>query len=152
MTSLNAYKKIFSLFVILCGLIVTHACGMDDPDAPDLVADFKSRSQPYQQSINQPDNTNRAFLVAYSDYETFLDGELNKAYKLLMSKLDEPQQVELLHAQQQWLKFRDKEFELINHNWTRDRFGSSANLSRGSYRASIIESRVVQLLQYAQNY
>jgi uncharacterized protein YecT (DUF1311 family) len=125
---------------------------IDNPDAPNLVDEFKARSQPYNDAINDPDNTSRDYLLAYDKYQTFLDDELNNAYKILMSKLEKPQQQQLKTAQRNWIKFRDAEFDFIDNNWTRQEFGSSAGLSRGAYRSSIIRDRVLQLLNYAKNY
>ena len=86
------------------------------------------------------------------DYQTFLDKELNQAYSLLMAKLPPARQAELKTAQRHWIAFRDAEFELIKNNWTRENFGSSAGMSQGAYRCSLIKNRVIQLLYYAINY
>ncbi len=39
------------------------------------------------------------------------DGELNRAYKQLRSKLDKPRQAKLREAQRAWIAFRDKSAE-----------------------------------------
>ena len=142
--------------LLLTGLISLFlsniACGIDNPDAPDYLADFHARAKVHEQTVDNPKLNNREILIAYDDYRIFLDKELNEAYKLLRSKLPKAQQDELKKSQKNWIKFRDTEFEFIKNNWTRDNFGSSAGRSRGAYRCSIIESRVIQLLHYAKNY
>lgn len=145
-------KKLLVPAVLAISLISNIACGVDNPDAPDYVAQFEVRAKAHEQAVDDPKLTNRGVLVAYDNYRLFLDDELNKAYKLLRGKLPKVQQAELEKSQQNWIKFRDAEFEFIKHNWTRDNFGSSAGRSRGAYRCSIIENRVTQLLQYAKNY
>ncbi len=117
-----------------------------------LITEFKSRAQVFEKEINKPDNSPRDYLIAYDHYQTFLDKELNKAYQLLRSKLPSPQATDLKKSQQNWIKFRDAEFKLIKNNWTKKNFGSSAGISRGTYRCSIIENRITQLLHYAKNY
>ncbi len=145
-------RKLLALTVVLTALISHIAFAIDNPDAPDYIAAFKARAKAHEQAVDNPELTNRGVLKAYDDYRLFLDDELNKAYKLLQGKLSKAQQDELKKSQQHWIKFRDAEFEFIQNNWTRDNFGSSAGRSRGTYRCSIIESRVIQLLQYAKNY
>ena len=146
---LNIYLQ--SLFVFVVALS-NPACALDNPDAADYIGELEQREKVYLESINNPDNTTMAFLIAYDDYQLFLDKELNQAYQLLKSKLPEARQKELIIAQRQWIKYRDAEFDLINNNWSRENFGSSAGISRGSYRSKIIKDRVLQLLQYAINY
>lgn len=150
-------KKNVSLFMMVWGVIVfgvlTHLVyAIDNPDAPDLIGEFETREQDFLKKINNPNNGTRDYLIAYDDYLKFLDDELNKAYQLIKSKLPEARQGELKNAQRNWIKFRDAEFELINNNWTRQNFGSSSGISRGSYRSTIVKNRVLQLLHYAKNY
>lgn len=91
-------------------------------------------------------------LLAYDDYQILLDKELNKAYHILRSKLSKAQQSELKKSQMNWITFRDAEYELIQNNWTSNNFGSSAGISRGDYRSTIVKDRIIQLLHYLQNY
>lgn len=150
MKKFSAYG--YGAFLIILSLVVNSACAIDNPDAPAFLQTLQKNEEPYLADIHNPENGTRDYLVAYNKYEKFLDGELNKAYHLVMSKLPEPQQKELKEAQQNWIKFRDAEFKLIRDNWTRDNFGSSSGISRGDYRCSIVRARVVQLLNYASNY
>ena len=146
-------KKIVCLaaITVVC-LLTTLTYAIDNPGAPDYIDEYKSREKVFIDKINNPKNTNQEYLVAYNDYLIFLDKELNTAYSLLIQKLPKKQQEELKNSQKKWLKFRDAEFEFIINNWTRDNFGSSAWISRGGYRTTIVRERVMQLLYYLLNY
>lgn len=148
----KSHYRLTGILLTLTSLFTTPAFALDNPDAPDLIGEFNSRAELSQQPINNPHNKTRDYLVAYNNYQTFLDKELNTAYKLLISKLSKERQAELKDSQRNWIKFRDAEFELIRNNWTRNNFGSSAGISRGAYRCTIIKNRVLQLLHYAINY
>ncbi len=140
------------LTVSLLGLVAQSALAIDNPDAPDYVGEFEAREKLYLDAINNPDNTTLAYTQAYGDYLDFLDKELNSAYKLLKSNLSKERQEELKVSQRNWIQFRDAEFALIDNNWTRENFGSSAAVSRGNYRTTVVRNRVLQLLYYAVNY
>lgn len=149
----NLYKKTAGLVLLaVVGLFTTLTYAIDNPDAPDYTGAFKFREKVFTDKINNPKNTSQDFLIAYNDYLIFLDEELNAAYSLLMTRLKKNRQAELKNAQRNWLKFRDAEFEFIKNNWTRDNFGSSAWISRGDYRTTIVRERVMQLLNYGLNY
>lgn len=140
------------LLLILFAFIPSALLAIDNPDAPDLVGDFLHRAAPLEKAVGLAGDGGRDDILVYRKYQAFLDEELNRAYRLLMSKLDPPLRSELRDTQRRWIAFRDAEFIFINGNWTRDRFGSSANISRGAYRCTIIKDRVIQLLLYAKNY
>jgi len=141
-----------AIFFALFYFVTIPTFAIDNPDAPDYIGEFQARSKVHLDAINKPDNSNRAYLVAYDDYRIFLDKEMNKAYRLLLTKLPKDRQVELKKSQRNWIKYRDAEFALIKNNWTRDNFGSSSGISRGAYRCSVIKDRVIQLLHYVKNY
>ena len=144
--------KLTGFLLVLFYCLTSATYSTDNPDSPDYVGKFTRQVETYQKTIDDAGTGTRKILLAYGDYETFLDKELNTAYRLLMSKLPKSQQAELKASQQNWLKFRDAEFEFIKNNWTRNNFGSSAGLSRGAYRCSLIEARVLQLYHYVKNY
>jgi len=146
------FKNTLMLAVTIMGLISNIAYALDNPNAPDYIAEFNARSQVHEQMVNDPKLTNRGILAAYNSYQLFLDEELDAAYQLLRSKLLKAQLDELKKSQEYWIKFRDAEFEFINNNWTRANFGGSFGLSRGGYRTNIIKNRVTQILYYAMNY
>ncbi len=150
MKNLKTFIQTF-FFIIMstnCSLIFA----LDNPESADFISEFKTRAKPYEQAIDSPGLTNPALISANYNYQLFLDKELNKAYKRVMSNLAKKQKQELKNSQKIWIKFRDAEFEFIQNNWTRDNFGSSIYGSRGDYRSEIIKNRVLQLLYYALNY
>lgn len=148
-------KRLLTFVGFLCItaiLVPLPAIAIDNPDAPDYIGEFNARSKSYIDAINNPNNGNRDYLIAYDNYANFLDAELNHAFKVLENKLGKSQKEELKLAQRQWIKFRDAEFKFINDNWTKENFGSSSGISRGTYRCTIIKDRVMQLLYYLKNY
>ena len=137
--------------LLLIGFTVSTGA-IDNPDAADYVADFQQRAQVFEVAIHQHAKTNQDSLKAYADYEQFLDKELNKTYKLVLAKLSAEQQAKIKVSQRNWLKYRDSESDFIAENWATKNFGSSAVLSRGAYRTTIIRDRVTLLLNYLKNY
>jgi uncharacterized protein YecT (DUF1311 family) len=125
---------------------------LDNPDAPDYVADFQQRAQVFEAAIHRQAKTTQDYLRAYAEYEQFLDKELNTAYQSLLAKLGTEQQVKLKQAQRNWIKYRNSEVDFIAENWTTKNFGSSAVLSRGAYRTMLIRDRTTLLLNYLKNY
>ncbi|PSJ18103.1 hypothetical protein C7H79_04405 [Nitrosomonas supralitoralis] len=145
----NLYNFVL-IVVFLCYSLFTHA--IDNPDAPDYVSDFLKHAEVYEREIQQTTHTTQSYLTAYAAYEKFLDKELNTAYNQLMVHLNEDVQLVLRNSQLKWLSYRDKEFDFIARNWTAQKFGSSAVISRGGYRTKLIKDRTMILLQYLQNY
>lgn len=125
---------------------------IDNPDAPDLVAEFELREKPLVAAIQKPTNTTTNFSIAYASYQDFLDKELNKVYKTLSKDLPADKQKQLKASQVSWLKYRDLEFAFIDDTWTNKDFGTSSGISRGQYKASIVRNRVYQLMSYAGSY
>lgn len=122
-----------------------------NPDKPDPVKAFRSRAEPYQKHIHEAETT-KEFADAHAQYTQFLKKELQSAYKELISTLSNPERDTFKRSHEQWLEYRDTEFKFINKNWTLKQFGSSATLSRGSFRNRLLEDRVLTLLRYLQNY
>lgn len=142
----NSWLGIAALTIVLFSNL-TFA--IDNPDAPDLVAEFELREKSFVAAIQKPTNTTTDFSIAYADYQDFLDKELNKVYKTLRKNLPADKQKQLKTSQVSWLKYRDLEFTFIDSTWNNIDFGSSSAISRGEYRASLLRSRVVQLMHYA---
>jgi uncharacterized protein YecT (DUF1311 family) len=138
--------------ITLIGLAAAPSFGVDDPDAPDLMADFQHRASTYEARINA--NAGRTYEVveAYADYQRFLDAELTKDYAALAQKLAPAPRAMLIESQRRWLAYRDAGFRFIDGNWTQGQFGTSAALSRGAYRSSIVKERITALIQYLKNY
>lgn len=132
--------------------MATSCRAIDNPDAPDYVAEFSQRAQKFETIIHKQAKTTQDALAAYADYERFLNAELDKAYSTLLARLAPPQQAKLKESQRNWVKYRDSEFGFIVENWTAENFGSSAVLSRGAYRTTVIRGRITLLLHYLKNY
>lgn len=148
----NNNKMLQGLILIFTSILVNSAYALDNTDSPDLIKQLTVREKPFKANISKPAKGTRDTIRAYHEYKLFLDTELNKAYDLLNSILSSERQKELKISQQNWIKFRDAEFELIDNNWSRSSFGSSFVISRGDYSSTIIRNRLIQLLNYAKNY
>ncbi len=138
--------------LFLFSLYTTIATGLDNPDAPDYVNLFLNQVHTYEEKIAQEIHGTRDYVRAYTEYEDFLDKELNIAYRLIMSCLDRDSQASLQQSQRKWLRYRDAEFDFITLNWNKTDFGSSAAVSRGAYRTTMVKHRVISLLHYLKNY
>lgn len=136
--------------LLLCASTPIHA--LDNPDAPDHINDFLNRTQIHEQDILRTAHTTQSYITAYATYERFLDKELDAVYTQLMQHMTNETRQALQDSQRNWLNYRDTEFDFIAHNWTTEKFGSSAVISRGDYRTRLIKDRVMLLLQYLQNY
>lgn len=141
-----------SLAVIFIAGFSPSSLAVDNPDAPDYVADFQKRAQVFGDAVHQQAKTTQDTLKAYAEYEQFLDKELNRSYRSVLTKLDSDRKEKLQGSQREWIKYRNAEFAFIAANWTNKDFGSSATLSRGAYRTTIVRDRVVISLNYLQNY
>ncbi len=136
---------------VVLALAATCAGAIDNPDAPDRVAAFEQRAQPYEQQLGATDGGTRAARQG-ARVGQFLDAELNRAYRSLLSRLEGPARAALVESQRDWLRFRDAEFRFIEKQWTADRSGTSARLSVAVYRTALVKQRVRQLLQYSAEY
>ncbi|NOX91104.1 MAG: DUF1311 domain-containing protein [Gammaproteobacteria bacterium] len=148
----NVQAWIKGALLIFSSLLTSFVFAIDNPDSPDFIGEFEVREQVFLKAINNPHNGSKDYLTAYDDYLKFLDDELNRAYYLVKSRLPIKRQQELKSSQRSWIKFRDEEFKLITNTWVRRDFGSSAGISRGSYRSTIVRNRVLQLLSYVKSY
>ena len=125
---------------------------IDNPDAPDLVAEFQARCSKFESKLREQTGSTREIIVAYAEYEKFLDQELNRAYTALVSRVAAESRPKLVQSQRRWMQYRDAEFLFIAANWTVETFGSSSAISRGGYRTTIIKDRTVTLLHYLKTY
>jgi len=148
----SALKLCSFVLIVLLGCFSLSVKAIDNPDAPDYLGGFLDRAQSHELDLQQIPHTTQGYIEAYADYERFLNEELDVAFNRLMTQLNDEVQFALRNSQQQWLSYRDKEFDFIAMNWTRNNFGSASVISRGDYRATIIKSRIELLLRYLQNY
>ncbi len=144
-----SWSGIAAFLLMLCSNLVL---AIDNPDAPDLIAEFDTREKPLITAIEKSTNTTSDYAVLYSSYLKFLDKELNTVYKTLYTKLPEDRQKQLKASQVSWLKYRDLEFAFIDSTWTNKNFGTSSGISRGQYKASLVRDRVIQLMHYAKTF
>jgi uncharacterized protein YecT (DUF1311 family) len=140
------------LLLLLPLIFSNNIWAIDNPDTTDFVAEFEARMAPLQTVIQEKATTTVDISESYKALEEALDKELNAAYRKLMQKLPEPSKDALRTSQKQWVKFRDAEFLFLSGNFSKEDFGSSYVISIGSYRTSIIEARVKELLWYLKNY
>jgi uncharacterized protein YecT (DUF1311 family) len=124
---------------------------IDNPDAPDRVASFERRAEPFEKQLSATDGGSAATRAGHA-YAAFLDAELNTAYRALLYHLDSPAREALVESQRRWLRFRDADYAFITRHWTRERSGSSASLSIAGYRNTLVKERIVRLLRYAAEY
>ena len=147
-----AEKMVMKYLVLILFVIVNSVSAIDNPDAPDYLAEFKQRISPLESAIYNKAKTTLAYSEGYEKLNIALDKELNIAYKKLMLKVAGPHKAKLRAAQKKWLIYRDAEFRFINYNFDRSQFGSSSVLTRGGARATIVKDRVITLLRYLKNY
>jgi len=127
--------------------LLLQACAVqaiDNPDAADLLGDFRSRGTVYEQRVS--DAAGGTASVELGAQAEFLDAELNRAYSELMTRLPESARQALRSSQRAWLKHRDAEAAFAAALWTREAFGSSAPLSQGLHQAQLERDRIEQLL------
>lgn len=141
----------YLLTLIILSTFANACVAVDNPEAPNHLSSLESQEALFLDKINNPDNGYRANLIAYDDYLTFLDKQLNAIYKDLVPRLNEEQKNALKLSQREWIKYRDLEFALIQDVWNKSDFGSSSAISRGQYKASIVRDRVIQLIHYSKS-
>lgn len=144
-----SWLGIAALLLMLCSNL---ALAIDNPDAPDLIAEFEAREKSLIAAIEKPTNTTSDYAVLYSNYLKFLDKELNTVYKTLRTKFPEDKQKQLKASQINWIKYRDLEFAFIDSTWTNKDFGTSSVISRGQYKVNVVRDRVIQLMHYAKTF
>ncbi|PUA27745.1 MAG: hypothetical protein B0W54_14500 [Cellvibrio sp. 79] len=147
-------QKIYNLWLAVAAftlmLFSNLSLAIDNPDAPDLVAQFETREKPFIIAIEKQNNTTSDYSVAFANYLKFLDKELNTIYKTLRAKLPEEKQKQLKASQLSWIKYRDLELSFIDNTWTNKDFGTASAISRGQYKAGVVRNRVIQLMHYTK--
>ncbi len=152
--ALYVHKSILVVFVLclFLGLLRSQCFAIDNPDAPDLMAEFQDRAKPFETDVQNQGLNASATNQAYFAYEKFLDQELNQTYAVLLKHISTESRKNPVDSQKRWLQFRDAEFLFIANNWTPQNFGSSYVISRGASRTKILRDRVIELLYYLKNY
>jgi len=140
------------LFALLFVSQAPLSLAIDNPDVPDFVAEFEARSSRFEARLREQAGGTRETILAYAEYEKFLDQELNRAYTALAKRVAAETRPKLAQSQRRWMEYRDAEFLFIAANWTVETFGTSSAISRGGYRTKIIKDRTVTLLHYLKTY
>ena len=145
--------RCFFVLVAACSILYNSFCfSIDNPDAPDIVAEFETRSHKFEKAVNDDAQNTSDVVYAYGKYEQFLDKELNLAYEALTVQLSTDLKQDFQKSQKRWIDFRNEEFRFIERNWKVEQFGTSSVYSRGAYRTTIVKDRVLALLNYTKNY
>lgn len=132
---------------LLTAFCAPFVLAVDHPDAPDYVAAFEQRAQPFADALYEARDA-----AANAAYSAFLDRELDLAYRELLTRVDAEARPKLQASQRAWLAFYEAELAFIAGNWTPRNFGSSSALSRADYRADLVKARILTLLNYLKNY
>jgi uncharacterized protein YecT (DUF1311 family) len=141
-------KKALILLFLIFG---STALPIDNPDSPDYVTEFLKRAETIENNISKK-TAPREIKEAQSEYESFLDKELNLAFSQIKKKLSGNSKDNLISAQKKWLKFRESENTFINLEWTTEKFGTSANTTKNASTALLTKNRIVELLYYLKNF
>ncbi|MFH1197246.1 MAG: lysozyme inhibitor LprI family protein [bacterium] len=75
------------------------------------------------------------------------DAELNKVYNELKGMLDDSGKKKLKEAQQEWIKFRDKEFEFLDYLYSQ-KDGTMYLTMRAADRVEVVRKRALELQSY----
>jgi uncharacterized protein YecT (DUF1311 family) len=148
-----SYKK--SIHIIIIFLIFIYPFNLlsvDNPDSTDHINKFLAMANKYQKNITNQNHNSYDYIKLYSEYEQFLDKELNTYYKILIKCIDKQSLDALKYSQLKWIDHRDAEFNFIESNFNKNNFGSSYIISRGEYRISFIKNRIITLIYYLRNY
>jgi uncharacterized protein YecT (DUF1311 family) len=76
------------------------------------------------------------------------DRELNKYYKLLLSKLSEDGKIKLQEAQRQWILFRDKEAAFGSIYYFKEKQGTMFYIMAADKQMQTVKSRARELQTY----
>jgi uncharacterized protein YecT (DUF1311 family) len=76
------------------------------------------------------------------------DKELNKYYKLLMSKLTKEASQDLKLAQKNWITYRDKEFKFISRYYYEEKEGTMWFAVSEERKMELVKDRAIELIEY----
>jgi uncharacterized protein YecT (DUF1311 family) len=80
------------------------------------------------------------------------DKEVEHYYGLLMNQLDSQQKGNLKSSQEQWLKYKEKEFQLSNSIYYAADQGHERRIDACARQAEIVRDRAVDLKEYYELY
>lgn len=116
---------------------VLAADGQQKKHPLDLWLDGCMQKNPSTQGMNE------CLAMAYEKW----DQELNRAYRELLSRLDEPSRGILRESQRAWISFRDSEFLLLDKIY-RSMEGTLYGTMRLADRVDLIKRRTLELQSY----
>jgi uncharacterized protein YecT (DUF1311 family) len=73
--------------------------------------------------------------------------ELNRIYQILIKQQEDNGQEELIAAESMWIKYRDKEFKLIDRIYPEEETGKIQKLSR---KVELVRTRCLELRRYVE--
>jgi uncharacterized protein YecT (DUF1311 family) len=78
------------------------------------------------------------------------DAEMNKYYRLLLSKLSENTKVKIQISQRKWLEYRDAEFEAQGNLYS-EMEGTMWQVASANRQLQIIRDRAIELMSYYED-
>lgn len=139
----SAHRVLCALVLLLLG--PSSAMSIDNPEIPDLVAEFRARSGALESSVADAAGGNSS--AELGAWIQFLEGELDLALSELAAALPCAERELLSRSQSAWRTMQDAELQFARALWTQERFGSSFRLSIGLSKANALEFRILQLLR-----
>ena len=133
------FKK-FAWFGVIAGIILASPFTYAEETHP---IDIKN------EACLEKSQTTTAMLECTAKVEKQWDTNLNQAYKALHSKLNTKVKQQLETAQQQWLKYRDAEFETIKAIYG-TRGGKIWPIITTIAKAEVVKQRVLVLTSYLE--
>jgi uncharacterized protein YecT (DUF1311 family) len=97
--------------------------------------------------IDQTNGGDVSMISCLQKAEIKWDAELNKTYKLLLTKLDSSDQRKLRESQRQWLVYENKEIDFFTDVYAKQD-GTMWTVLISDKRMQLIRQRTIELLDY----
>jgi uncharacterized protein YecT (DUF1311 family) len=130
-------KKYFLVFLLFVLLISAKSFSQENKNPIDIYLDTCIEKNPSTMGI----------LKCTDEAYKMWDAELNKYYKLLMSFLNESDAKVLKESELKWIEFKDKEFENLEHIYSKME-GTMYIPMHAFSKLEIIRTRANQLKDY----
>ena len=130
-------RKVFAVFIIL--ILSTSVCYSQDKKLHPIDQWFSS--------CTSKDNSTAGMRGCLAKAYDLWDKELNKNYGDLMKALPQDGKAILKSAQQQWVRYKDAEFKLIDKTEGR-KSGTMWLVIADDHRVNIIKQRAIELSGY----
>lgn len=143
-------RTAIALAIRILPLLTPLACAsplgaVDSPDAPDHIGEFRSRAAANEQAV-----AGAADGSAFTGIDALLarlESALERAQDALSASRSADEQAQLKRAQSRWRAHFVADTKLIRTIWSRERAGSSAELTAGMDRAVALQQRVECVLR-----